>query len=322
MSPKSPLPHPVVVFGTVCLDRVRRLPNLPAPGGYVEAIDEALALGGEAANTALALAAWGGSPILASNPLGDDADGQDLRHRVRAREVDLRELRTPLPTKAPVCDVFVTPDGERTMIGRGFSALDETIDLSKLPLHDGGLFAAEPNMAESSRAAVRMAAAAGMRTYVMDFVRPQETIGPGSFWQSSTDWAGKRENVDGNRLFVDDLVARTGATAILTDGPNGFVCGSPGRPARFYAPFPTPATVDATGAGDTFRAGMLHGLSHRWPLHECLRFAAAAGALSVGYLGASNRIPTVAEIDQHIRSNPQIAQAYEVAELSHGARGR
>src|SRR3569623_2110690 len=100
MAYKSELPYPVVVFGTVCLDRVRRLPNLPARGGYVEAIDEALALGGEAANTALALAAWGGSPILASNPLGDDADGQDLRERVRDRALDLRELRRPLPTRA------------------------------------------------------------------------------------------------------------------------------------------------------------------------------------------------------------------------------
>ena len=123
MAVKSQISHRVVVFGTVCLDRVRRLPNLPAPGGYVEAIDEALALGGEAANTALALAAWGGSPILASNPLGDDADGQDLRERVQARALDLRELRTSRLTNAPVCDVLVTPDGERTMIGRGvFSA--------------------------------------------------------------------------------------------------------------------------------------------------------------------------------------------------------
>lgn len=314
MPSKPPPLHPVVVFGTVCLDRVRRLPNLPAPGGYVEAIDEALALGGEAANTALALAAWGGSPILASNPLGDDADGHDLRGRVHSRGLDLHELRTPLPTKAPVCDVFVTPDGERTMIGRGFSALDETIDLSKLPLRQGGLFAAEPNMGESSRAAVRLASEAEMRTYVMDFVRPHEPIGPGSFWQSSTDWAGERENVEGNRAFVDDLVARTGATAILTDGPNGFVCGSPGLSARFFRPFPTPVTVDATGAGDTFRAGMLHGLSHGWPLDDCLRFAAAAGALSVGYLGASNTIPTVAEINGHVESHPSISADYAVAD--------
>ncbi|RYG17595.1 carbohydrate kinase family protein, partial [bacterium] len=255
MTLQSEVPKSVVVFGTVCLDRVRRLPNLPAPGGYVEAVDEEVALGGEAANTAVALAAWGGSPILASNPLGDDADGQDLRERVRARGLDLRELRTHLLTKAPVCDVFVTPDGERTMIGRGFSALDGAIDLSKLPLQSGGLFAAEPNMEEASRAAVRLAAEAGMRTYVMDFIRSDEPLSEGSFWQSSTDWAGRRNNPVTNLRFVDDLVARTGVTAILTDGPNGFVAGAPGQPARFFPPFPTPRTVDATGAGDTFRAG-------------------------------------------------------------------
>ncbi len=304
------MPPMVVVFGTVCLDRVRRLPHLPAPGGYVEAIDEAIALGGEAANTALALSSWGGTPILASNPLGDDADGQDLRSRVLARGLDLRELRSSKPSAAPVCDVFVTPDGERTMIGRGFSALDHTIDLSKLPLARGGLFAAEPNMQDASRQAVRRAAEAGMRTYVMDFIRDREPLTPGSFWQSSTDWAGSRGDVEANLAYVSDLIERTGVFAILTDGPSGFVAGGPKLAPRFYPPFPTPATVDATGAGDTFRAGMLHGLSRNWEMSVCLQFAAVAGALSVGYLGASNRIPTLGEIAAHLGENPEIVTEY------------
>ncbi|RYG19704.1 hypothetical protein EON82_21135 [bacterium] len=60
---------------------------------------------------------------------------------------------------------------------------------------------------------------------------------------------------------------------------------------------------------------MLHGLSHGWTLGECLRFAAAAGALSVGYLGASNRIPTLDEIAAHVASNPGIAADYALPAL-------
>lgn len=48
----------VVVFGTVCLDRILRVARLPGHGGYVEIDDEVLMLGGEAANTALALQTW------------------------------------------------------------------------------------------------------------------------------------------------------------------------------------------------------------------------------------------------------------------------
>lgn len=300
----------IVVFGTVCLDRVRRLPRLPEPGGYVEIDDETVVLGGEAANTAIALTAWGDRPVLASNPLGGDSEGEDLRNRVRARGLDLRELRSTRPATAPVCDVLVTPDGERTMIGRGFSALDRTIDLTHLPLTSGGWFTAEPNMEDASRRAVRMAQQAGMRTYLMDFLRPTDPIAPDSIWQSSTDWAGVRGDPEANQAYVDALVARTGAFCILSDGANGLVAGGQGMPARWYPPFPTPALVDMTGAGDMFRAGMLHGLSRGWKMNVCLQFASVAGCLSVGYLGASGRVPTLQEIAAHLANHPDIVVSF------------
>ena len=49
----------IVVFGTVCLDRIMQVASLPPEGGYVEIERELLMLGGEAANTALALQTWG-----------------------------------------------------------------------------------------------------------------------------------------------------------------------------------------------------------------------------------------------------------------------
>ena len=300
----------LVVFGTVCLDRVRRLPHLPAPGGYVEVTEETTHLGGEAANTALSLLAWGDAPVLASNPLGDDAAGTDLRARVVARGLDLCELRGAARAEAPVCDVLVTPDGERTMIGRGFSRLDSVVDLGALPVRSGGLFSADPNLAETSRAAVRAAQAAGMRAYLMDFLRPDDPLGPGSFWQSSTDWAGTWGGVEANLAHVDALAARTGAFCILTDGPNGLVAGGPGLPARHYPPFPAPTRVDTTGAGDAFRAGMLHGLARGWALPVCLQFAAAAGALAVGRPGASTEIPTRSQIASLIAESPQVVVGY------------
>ncbi|MCX7800475.1 MAG: hypothetical protein N2109_09060, partial [Fimbriimonadales bacterium] len=68
----------VVVFGTVCLDRVRRVPALPEAGGYVEILEERLLLGGEAANTARHLAAWGVPVALAGNGLGGGGEGRLL----------------------------------------------------------------------------------------------------------------------------------------------------------------------------------------------------------------------------------------------------
>lgn len=45
--------------------------------------------------------------------------------------------------------------------------------------------------------------------------------------------------------------------------------------------------VDETGAGDSFCAGFIKGMSLQWGLRRCLQFANAAGACAVGALGAT-----------------------------------
>jgi len=300
------------VFGTICLDRLRRVPTLPAPGGYVEVQDEVTLLGGEAANTANALHTWGDPVKLCGNALGGGIEGELLASLLRERTLEASVAGLPPEQPStPVCDIYITPNGERTMFGRGFSAMEPEVTRDSLPLKAGKWFTAEPNMECASRQAARLAHAAGMRTYLMDFIREDDPVMPGSFWQSSTDWAGYRNNAQRNVQWVEEFVARTGCFAILSDGPNGFVAGSREYPVRSYAPFPAPKVVDTTGAGDLFRAGMLHGLSRGWSLPECLRFAAVAGCLKCQSLGATTYVPSEAEIAAHIAANPTVARQYD-----------
>ena len=70
--------------------------------------------------------------------------------------------------------------------------------------------------------------------------------------------------------------------------------------------------VDSTGAGDAFRAGTLYGLIHNWPLRHCIRFGAAAASLKVAHLGATENVPSLVEVENWIKVNPETAQAYDV----------
>ena len=54
--------------------------------------------------------------------------------------------------------------------------------------------------------------------------------------------------------------------------------------------------VDATGAGDVFRAGFIYGLLQRWPVPEILRFANATAAISCTRLGAIPSVPALGEV--------------------------
>ena len=217
---------------------------------------------------------------------------------VQEKGLRFLEMSTDRPTAGPVCDILITPYGERTMVGSGFSDLDGRFDVTGLPYNDEGLFTVESNFIHSSLEAVRIAADKGMRTYLMDM--PRET--PCDFWQASEPSASCER--------ADTLVGKTGAFVVLTRGALGHIAAGPGLPARIYPGFPARKVVDTTGAGDAFRAGMLYGLDRGWRLSACLQFAAAAGALSVGYEGAAERIPTLQEIGNLIVENPDIALTY------------
>jgi sugar/nucleoside kinase (ribokinase family) len=302
----------IVVFGTVCLDIVRRVPRLPAVGGYVEVEEELRLLGGEAANTANALNAWGAQVRLYGNSLGRGRETLEalLRQKGLSATTPVRE---DFPT--PICEIYVTPDGDRTMFGQGFKDMDGGAEPEAIEYVPGAWFTAEPNMADAGRTAVRLAHEAGMRIYLMDFVREDESIPPGSFWQSSTDWAGTRGNVQRNMDWVRNWVERHRCFAILSDGPNGFVAGGFAAgdaefPVRHYPPFPAPSVVDTTGAGDMFRAGVLFGLDQGWALADCLRFGSAAGCLKCRTLGATTEVPTREEILAHVAAFPSVSRQY------------
>jgi sugar/nucleoside kinase (ribokinase family) len=61
--------------------------------------------------------------------------------------------------------------------------------------------------------------------------------------------------------------------------------------------------LDTTGAGDSFDAGFLSAYLMKQPLAECLRFGNACGALSAISIGGTAGQPTLAVLQEFIRSN-------------------
>jgi sugar/nucleoside kinase (ribokinase family) len=55
---------------------------------------------------------------------------------------------------------------------------------------------------------------------------------------------------------------------------------------------------------------MLFGLSQGWPEMESLKFAAAAASLNCAHLGATGRIPSVAEVHAHIAAHAEVANQF------------
>jgi ribokinase len=303
----------ILVFGTICLDRIHRVPRLPKPGGYVEISESTTGLGGEAANTAFALQKWKAHFKLVGNSLGTGITSELIHSYLK--NCHLQHAITPkFSNPSPICEIMVTPDGQRTMFGLGFANLDRFSDGQLVRDHPASWLTSDPNLGDSSLNAADLARESGARIYWMDFPIPGANNAPEyeatDVWQSSTDQFGEPKNSEINLEFVTEFHSQTGALVILSDGKFGFYACGENLVARHFEPFHVTPQVDSTGAGDCFRAGMIYSLEQGKSLSDCFAFAAAAGSLACRGLGATATIPTLDEIHQLLADQPEILATY------------
>jgi sugar/nucleoside kinase (ribokinase family) len=109
-----------------------------------------------------------------------------------------------------------------------------------------------------------------------------------------------------NPTSDDEIDARAvrllerGATAVLVKlGARGARLVTSVRRVAWPA-FPV-AAVDTTAAGDAFNGALAVALAERAELDDAIRFACAAGALSVTRPGAQPSMPTRDEVEQLLR---------------------
>ena len=93
------------------------------------------------------------------------------------------------------------------------------------------------------------------------------------------------------------LLARGAKNVLVTLGAAGSILvlrgqgGSATVLRQQCCPLEGKAVVDETGAGDSFRAAFAVAMAEGRPVHTCLQFAAAAGAIAVSRMGAVPSLP-------------------------------
>eukprot|EP01112_Ceratiomyxa_fruticulosa_P005398 TRINITY_DN1601_c0_g5_i1.p1 TRINITY_DN1601_c0_g5~~TRINITY_DN1601_c0_g5_i1.p1 ORF type:complete len:331 (-),score=66.83 TRINITY_DN1601_c0_g5_i1:98-1090(-) len=322
----------VLITGNGCIDRIRKVALIPRLGNYVEIEEEIVLIGGEAINTCTALIKWIDEGIkdfelvLACSQIGLDGDGDRLISGLIKKGIPESSLDIPRANiRTPCCDVYVTPDGSRTMFGIGF-VNPKPIQYEK-HFRKGGWFTCDQNQGDSGKNAVVEAQKHGMNLYLMDYFEQGEDPNPipkRAVLQYSTDHVGMRGQTEDNIKWANEWLKRHDENfVIVTDGGNGFVCGGhwptfndKGEnepvfyPVQHFPVFPIDGIVDSTGAGDVFRAGVLYGLIQGWPPGKSVLWGSIAGGLNCKHFGGSTAITTNHEIEQLIKTHHGIAEVY------------
>jgi fructokinase len=272
--------------------------------------------GGAPANVACALVKMGDLSRFIGC-VGNDEAGAKLSVKLVTEGVDLTGLQTHSTAPTRQVQVLRTTDGDRIFGGFGDIPTDKFADaqLSKVPeelfegadfLLLGTLALAYPQSATSTWKALELAKTYGVKIMVDINWRP-------TFWASTVvaipqikKLVEQANYVKFAREEAELIYGETSPQALckylpqaqglfVTDGGN--ICeywldGTSGQQPAFAV-----NTVDTTGAGDAFVAGILHQLgSGKKSGAEIVRYAAAAGALTTQQPGAIDSQPTDAEI--------------------------
>jgi sugar/nucleoside kinase (ribokinase family) len=286
----------VFCYGELGIDNIIRLPHLPTPERAAFPFADTYHIGGAAANTAVWLAGWGVPVGLAGNAIGHDDHGRQLIDWLgRYPSLDRRSLEVRQEVATPFCRILVTPDGERSILVYGYPQTPKT-ELT-VEMLDGARFLALDLYGGDERlAAVKVARAAGAQTVITDVAWPDHRALPLADI-ALVSAAYVREQFPGVDVIghARQLQSINRGIVVLTDGARKVsVVDKEG--ALFHVQPPAVEAVDATGAGDAFRAGLIYGLLQGWPLPESVCFATAAGALKVMRVGGGSDVPAKEEV--------------------------
>ncbi len=293
----------VVVLGDISLDAVMAIDALPQPGRESFAQQVALRPGGSAAGSAVVLARLG-VPARLLACCGQDAWAELVLSAVADAGVDIGGVQRSAEAVTGLSFVAVTPDGERTMYTcRGANTRLDPIAIGDMvfagagALHLSGYALLEAPQRQALWQAVALARRGGVALSLDTALDPALHC-PNEMRKLLPGLALCAMGVDEARVLLgsadperatDRLLAQPVSLTALKLGGEGCLLATTGERVRF--PALAAETVDATGAGDAFCAGLLFGWLRGLSLPAIAFLAAGLGALATTVYGGATMLP-------------------------------
>jgi ribokinase len=297
----------VCVLGSLNLDIVCRVAELPKPGETVAGRGVERLPGGKGANQAVAAARYGVRTHLIG-AVGRDEAGDAMLAAMRRAGVEIGQVLRLADHPTGQAFIWVSEAGENSIVvagGANMAVTPQTSDAAEAarsrvilaqletPIDAiEALFAGAPAQAGCLRVLNAAPAILEARRLfpLVDVLIVNET--------ELATFAGREaaaDDLDAVIAAARSLMSRPEQTVVVTLGKAGAVAVGDG--ARILVPGRTAKVVDTTGAGDCFCGVLAARLSEDADLETAMRWANAAAAKSTERPGAAPSMPSRAEIE-------------------------
>lgn len=300
----------IVVVGSLNMDAVINVENIPRAGETVMGSDVEKVPGGKGANQAYAAGKLGGN-VTMLGVVGDDEDGKTLVDSLRQEAgVETQWILRDSDAGTGTAYIYVQSDGNNCIVvspGANHRCDLKYVKEQEKQLRESDILLTQfeipiETVAYALKTAKKMgnqvilnpAPAPGILTpellkYV-DILTPNETeleIITGRKWDASLEDLEQM-----CKLLLDKGVG----CVIVTLGEEG--CFLAGKEFKHFPAYKAEA-VDTTAAGDTFSGALAVMLAEKKTMEEAIEFAMKASAITVQRKGAQLSIPGRTEVEQY-----------------------
>ena len=288
------MPSKVVVVGSINIDCVVKVTELPTPGETIHGWEPQFLPGGKGGNQAVSVARYNSEAIMVG-AVGTDQHGEFSIQSLKEFGVNTDGVEI-VDGSTGTAFIFVEDAGENLIVvTAGANALVTPREVETKIKSLGG---AKPVVLcqmelplESVEQAANTAIELGGR-FILNLA-PAEKINKALIAMCDPIVVNETEavlltggvitNVEDAKLLVEEL-AKIAKSAVITLGADGAVYSDGGD--AVHLPSESVQVIDTTGAGDAFVGALVASLSHGKQLGDAVKVGLKAGAAAVQHFGA------------------------------------
>lgn len=297
----------IAVLGSAHLDYVVRQPRLPGPGETIFGSSLHMVPGGKGLNQAVAAARMGAS-VAFLGTVGADAAGRQLRSLLAAEGVSADGLgESAEPTGTAHVAVVDSAENSIVVVSGANATMTSLTAAQRATIEGAGILVMQ---CELPIAVLVEASALARAAGVFTVLTPAPVVALPDGLLAAVDLVvpnrleAAAHSGEPDPVRAAEVLSADGTWAIVTLGDEGSVVAFDGS-VLGLAPARPAGAVDTTGAGDTFVGALVARLARivgaattvsEPEMIEAARWATVAASISVTRPGATDSMPTHAEV--------------------------